>query len=199
MFLKWSKNAPEVISKCAQCFQNPYPPLFCYLAKWGWPNQFLTAALKQVLDLSCYNLSNLLAFISGVLLSCNMGLAKPVFNRSLETGPRPVLLQSNNLLAFISGVLLLDFEARDFHNVVYRLVEEFGINDDLSSETKAEVLRTLLLPHRYVDGHTSNFTIGNFKRSLSRSSLRGSMRGFSAVSHNQVTPKSQLRHFFLFN
>ena len=105
--------------------------------------------------------------------------------------------KKKNLLAFISGVLLLDFEARDFHNVVYRLVEEFGINDDLSSETKAEVLRTLLLPHRYVDGHTSNFTIGNFKRSLSRSSLRGSMRGFSAVSHFQVTPKSQLKHIFL--
>jgi hypothetical protein len=42
----------------------------------------------------------------------------------------------------------LDFEARDFHSVVYRLVEEFGINDDLSPEAKAEVLRTLLLPHK---------------------------------------------------
>ena len=77
---------------------------------------------------------------------------------------------------------MLNFEARDYHSVVYRLVEEFGINDDLSSETKAEVLRTLLLSHKYVDGHTSNFTIGNFKRSLSKSSLRGSMRGFSGVN-----------------
>ena len=42
----------------------------------------------------------------------------------------------------VAGVLLLNFEARDYHNVVYRLVEEFGVNDDLSSETKAEVLRT---------------------------------------------------------
>ena len=82
----------------------------------------------------------------------------------------------------LPGVLLLNFEARDFHNVVYRLVEEFGINDDLSSETKAEVLRTLLMPHKYVDGHTSNFTIGNFRRTLSKTSLRGSMRGFSGVS-----------------
>ena len=81
-----------------------------------------------------------------------------------------------------AGVLLLNFEARDYHNVVYRLVEEFGVNDDLSSETKAEVLRTLLLTHKYVDGHTSNFTLGNFKRSLSKSSLRGSMRGFSGVN-----------------
>jgi hypothetical protein len=51
-------------------------------------------------------------------------------------------------LQIFSGVLLLDFEARDFHSVVYRLVEEFGINDDLSPETKTEVLRTLLLPHK---------------------------------------------------
>jgi hypothetical protein len=65
-------------------------------------------------------------------------------------------------------------------------VEEFGINDDLSSETKAEVLRTLLLQHKYVDGHTSNFNLGNFKRSLSRSSLRGSMRGFSGVILSKV-------------
>jgi hypothetical protein len=65
--------------------------------------------------------------------------------------------------------------------VVYRLVEEFGINDDLPEETKTDVLRTLLLPHKYVDGHTSNFTIGNFKRSLSRSSLRGSVKGYSGV------------------
>jgi hypothetical protein len=50
---------------------------------------------------------------------------------------------------FFAGVLLLNFEARDFHSVVYRLVEEFGINDDLSAETKAEVLRTLLMPHRW--------------------------------------------------
>lgn len=72
----------------------------------------------------------------------------------------------------ITGVLVLDFDARDFHSVVYRLVEEFGINDDLSPEMKAEVLRTLLLPHRYVDGHHSNFKLGDLRRSFSRSSFK---------------------------
>ncbi len=66
---------------------------------------------------------------------------------------------------------MLDFEGRDFHSVVYRLVEEFGMNDDLTAEVKTEVLRTLLLPHKYVDGHTSNFKLGDMKRSFSRSSF----------------------------
>jgi len=70
------------------------------------------------------------------------------------------------------GVLLLDFDARDYHSVVNRLVEEFGINDDLSEEVKAEVLRTLLLPHKYVDGHTSNFKLGDMKRSFSKTSFK---------------------------
>jgi len=40
-----------------------------------------------------------------------------------------------------SGVLLLDFDAADFHAVVYRLTEDFGINDDLSADVKNEIFR----------------------------------------------------------
>jgi len=71
-----------------------------------------------------------------------------------------------------SGALILDFDGRDFHSVVYHLVEEFGINDDLCSDVKAEVLRTLLLPHKYVDGHSSNFKLGDLRRSFSRTSFK---------------------------
>ena len=81
-----------------------------------------------------------------------------------------------------SGILLLDFEAINFHHVVYRLVEEFGIHDDLEPETKTEILRKLLLPHKYVDGHTSVAKpFDERKRNFSRDSLRGSMKAIAEV------------------
>ena len=77
---------------------------------------------------------------------------------------------------------MLDIEAINFHSVVYRLVEEFGIHDDLEPETKTEILRKLLLPHKYVDGHTSAAqTFDERKRNFSRDSLRGSMKAIAEV------------------
>jgi hypothetical protein len=44
--------------------------------------------------------------------------------------------------------MLLDLEAHTFHAVVNRLIDEFARENDLSDETRSELLRTLLLPHR---------------------------------------------------
>ena len=56
---------------------------------------------------------------------------------------------------FPAGVMLLDIEASSFHGVVNRLIEEFAAKFDLTDELRSELLRSLLAPHKYVDGHTS--------------------------------------------
>jgi hypothetical protein len=50
------------------------------------------------------------------------------------------------------GVLLLDLDVVTFQQVVDRLIDDFGYNNDLNSEVRKELFRTLLLPHRFVDG-----------------------------------------------
>ena len=90
------------------------------------------------------------------------------------------------MLILIVGVLLLDIDVHNFHDVVYRLVEEFGMQDDLSAETKSQVLKTLLFPHKYVDGHNSSLKLEDRKRTFSRASLRGSMKTITEVSSSHI-------------
>lgn len=85
------------------------------------------------------------------------------------------------------GVLLLDLEANSFHAVVNRLIDEFSSNFDISDTLGSELLRTLLAPHKYVDGHTS------LSRDINRSFRRSSSvrRSFKEVTG--VSWKSNLR------
>jgi hypothetical protein len=52
------------------------------------------------------------------------------------------------------GVLLLHMPSVDYRTIIFRLVEEFSFHDELSPETKSELLRTLLLPRRFVAGQS---------------------------------------------
>ena len=81
------------------------------------------------------------------------------------------------------GVLLLDIEAYDFSTVVYHLVDELGNQNDLSEESRVELLRSLFLPHKYVDSTnaTANLSLGGIRRRLSRSATRASIHKLPEV------------------
>ena len=81
------------------------------------------------------------------------------------------------------GVLLLDIEAYDFSTVVYHLDDELGNQNDLSEESRVELLRSLFLPHKYVDSPnaTANLSLGGIRRRLSRSATRASIHKLPEV------------------
>ena len=81
------------------------------------------------------------------------------------------------------GVFLLDLPAYDFSTVVYHLVDEFGQLNDLSEETRVEILRSLFLPHKYVDAINTagNINLGGIRRRLSRSNTRASIHKLPEV------------------
>lgn len=83
----------------------------------------------------------------------------------------------------VLGVFLLDLPAYDFSTVVYHLVDEFGQLSDLSEETRVEILRSLFLPHKYVDAINTggNMNLGGIRRRLSRSATRASIHKLPEV------------------
>ena len=66
--------------------------------------------------------------------------------------------------------MILDLEAKDLPGVVYRVVEEFGIEGVIEEEQKAEVLRVLLFRHKYVSDK-AGFTFGGLRKNVSQRSL----------------------------
>ncbi len=78
----------------------------------------------------------------------------------------------NLRLCLESGVFILDFEARDLPEVVYRVVEEFSIDGIIEEEQKGEVLRVLLFRHKYVESHDRNLPkLSGIRKNLSHKSL----------------------------
>jgi solute carrier family 4 anion exchanger 2 len=80
------------------------------------------------------------------------------------------------------GVILLDLEARDMTNILYRIVEELNVKGLLADEMKGEVLRIMLYKHRYIGGGGGGGTtiasgLNDIRRNLSS---RGS---FASVHH----------------
>jgi len=68
-------------------------------------------------------------------------------------------------------------EAMDFSTVVYHLVDEISNQNDLSDEARVEVLRSLFLPHKFVDAPnaTASLSLDGLRRRLSRSATRASI------------------------
>ena len=52
-----------------------------------------------------------------------------------------------------SGVFILDLEATNMTEVVYRIVEELNIDGAIEEEQKSEIMRVLLYKHKYVSDH----------------------------------------------
>lgn len=71
------------------------------------------------------------------------------------------------------GIILLDFEARDFTNIAFKVAEEFYLLGFINEEAKPEFLRLLLLRHNFVDAiHVPALRkISEIRRSLSRASI----------------------------
>lgn len=80
----------------------------------------------------------------------------------------------NLRLCLETGVMILDLDAKDLPGVVYRVVEEFGIEGVIEEEQKAEILRVLLFRHKYVSDK-SGFTFGGLRKNLSNKSLNVSV------------------------
>ena len=71
----------------------------------------------------------------------------------------------------------MDLDAFDYSTVVYHLVDEFGRSNDLNEETKVEVLRSLFLPHKYVDAPSNTgINLAGMRRRMSRSTTRPSIQ-----------------------
>ena len=52
-----------------------------------------------------------------------------------------------------SGVFILDLEANNMTEVVYRITEELSIDGAIEDDQKSEIMRILLFKHKYVDDH----------------------------------------------
>ena len=52
-----------------------------------------------------------------------------------------------------SGVFILDLEAHNMTEVVYRITEELSIDGVIEDEQKSEIMRILLYKHKYVSDH----------------------------------------------
>jgi len=66
--------------------------------------------------------------------------------------------------------LILDFDAKDFPGVVYRMVEELSVLGHIEEEQKSHILRVLLYRHKHVQSRGLRYGI---KRSFSQKSLTG--------------------------
>jgi len=50
----------------------------------------------------------------------------------------------------VAGSLLLDLEAKELIDVAHRIVEDMVIHDQIPSDVKGNVMRTILTKHKYV-------------------------------------------------
>ena len=66
-----------------------------------------------------------------------------IFGSVLDVPCMPLLL----------GVFILDLEATNMTEVVYRIVEELNIDGAIEEEQKSEIMRVLLYKHKYVSDH----------------------------------------------
>lgn len=66
--------------------------------------------------------------------------------------------------------LILDFDAKDFPGVVYRMVEELSVLGQIEEMQKSHILRVLLYRHKHVQSRGFRHGI---KRTLSQKSLNG--------------------------
>ena len=76
----------------------------------------------------------------------------------------------NLRLCLESGVLILDLEAQNLTEVVYRVVEEMSCDGVIEEEHKAELMRVLLYRHKYVSSN-KGIKIGGLRKNLSQRSL----------------------------
>ncbi|CAB3382824.1 Hypothetical predicted protein [Cloeon dipterum] len=65
-----------------------------------------------------------------------------------------------------TGVILLDLEEKDLPGVAFRVVEQMAVEELVEAESKAAVMRALLLRHRPV-AHHDKFRFGVIKRNAS--------------------------------
>ena len=59
----------------------------------------------------------------------------------------------NLRLCLEKGVFILDLEATNMTEVMYRIVEELNIDGAIEEEQKSEIMRVLLYKHKYVSDH----------------------------------------------
>jgi hypothetical protein len=62
------------------------------------------------------------------------------------------------------GVILLDLEEKDLPGVAFRVVEQMAKEDLVEVESKAALMRALLLRHRPVAHHHDRFRFGVVRR-----------------------------------
>lgn len=70
-----------------------------------------------------------------------------------------------------AGVIILDLEAQNLTEVVYRVVEEMFCDGIIEEEHKSELMRVLLYRHKYVSSSNKGIKIGGLKKNLSQKSL----------------------------
>uniref|UniRef100_A0A1B6EKH5 Band 3 cytoplasmic domain-containing protein n=1 Tax=Cuerna arida TaxID=1464854 RepID=A0A1B6EKH5_9HEMI len=71
-----------------------------------------------------------------------------------------------------TGVVLLDLEEKDLPGISYRVVEQMVIDELISAEDKAGVMRALLLRHRHVESHSDRFRFSMRRNTASYTSLQ---------------------------
>jgi hypothetical protein len=94
----------------------------------------------------------------------------------LESGERkakdkPRDLFYDHCFLFPPGVLILDLEAQNLTEVVYRVVEEMSCDGVIEEEQKSELMRVLLYRHKYVSSGNKGIKIGGLRKNLSQRSL----------------------------
>ena len=80
------------------------------------------------------------------------------------------------------GVFILDLEATNMTEVVYRIVEELNIDGAIEEEQKSEIMRVLLYKHKYVsDHHGSHDRHGHHGEGDSDLALQGDWVGLTLI------------------
>lgn len=84
------------------------------------------------------------------------------------------------------GVILLDLEEKDLPGVAFRVVEQMAKEDLVEVESKAALMRALLLRHRPVAHHHDRFRFGVVRRNA------------ASYTSLQVMKTGQILNYFLY-
>ncbi|XP_045178660.2 anion exchange protein 2-like isoform X2 [Mercenaria mercenaria] len=132
------------------------------------------------------------------------------FEEDVEEGaerwgkPHVASLSFHSLLELRKGLeqgsLMLDLEAPDFITIAHRVVDNMVIRDQITSEAKGHVMRTLLTKHKFVGSDTVKSLIRRNKSSLDLAHLdqrhqreqSSLMKTFSQASFSQVASSTNL-------
>ncbi|XP_052235491.1 anion exchange protein 2-like isoform X2 [Dreissena polymorpha] len=101
-----------------------------------------------------------------------------------------------------SGTLLLDLEATDLIGIAHRIVEDMVIHDQITTDCKGQVMRTILTKHKFVSSDTtvkslltrqksSMDLLAMDERHQKESSL---MKTLSHISLSHIPSSSNLQH-----